>query len=149
MQIPRNIGGLIEVMHCEVYDAGTAADGAHDNTKVTNATGLDFADPIRSGSCKLVIVWEAAINTAETLSFTVERSECATVGGAYSTPASILAKTAVKTGAGSTYYGTYEIDLDCSGYLQFQKFGVTPDLSRSGTDTFSYQLMCLYADPVI
>jgi hypothetical protein len=133
--LDRDIGAFFETKHASA-DAGTAADGSHDNTKLTGET-IDLNGQYSSG--KLVIAWEATLDTDETLSLTVEHQDSAD-GSSWDAAVADLAKTVVKTaGSAATFYGTREIDVKLDGSKKYTRYNITADLSRGGIDTYKTQ----------
>ena len=124
------------------------AGGSGDATEVDGAWVDRQLDDIGLAlSAKLVITFTATLETGETLSFSGNFQDATSSAGAGADDFSTaFTATVVATGdsAGSTETGTYEVDIDLAGANRYIRSQITPNLSRSGTDTCEWSAAIVF-----
>jgi len=88
-------------------------------------------------SCKVMVIWEAAIGAGESLSIAANLEDATSSGGAGTANfGTVFPNTIVQLGgAGGTFRGVTEFSVDLAGARQFIAAAVTANLSRATTDT--------------
>lgn len=128
------------------------AGGAGDNAEVNSNFVDRLGEEGLAMSAKITIVWEGQLAQDATLSWAgnvqdasdLAGTDAADVGDAFTA-------TVVATGdsAGSLEQGTTEIDVDLSGFKQFLRAQLTPNLSAGATDTLKWSAVIeFYGDQV-
>jgi hypothetical protein len=123
------------------------AGGTGDNTQSDAA----WIDRRNFYSAKAAVNWTATLGEGETLSLAaVFRDATSDAGAGAAGYGPTVASTVVATGptGGGTVTGTTEYDLDLAAAKAFVQARITPDLSRSGTDTAAYSVVYVLAGGV-
>lgn len=123
----RDLGHNVDTKYLTVGQ--TATGGSTGDGTPVDCTEVDIRG---YSSGKIVIAYEGVLNAAETLAFAVDHAE-GDVTLTYGADAVVQANTVAVTSAGATDVGVVEIDVDLSGWKQFQQIEVTPSLSSNGT----------------
>lgn len=127
----RDIGEWITAVFAASGIATAAGTG--DNTEVDGA----YVDRKNYSSAKLVIVGQAVLAAAATLSIAANIQDDADGSGTGVDFGDAFANAVVATGGGggTTESFKVEIDVDLTKAKQYVRAQVTPNLSASGTDT--------------
>ncbi len=146
---PTDVSGNISAHFCSASNNSGApslvtAAGTGDNTAVTG-TSIDrfYSGTTLASSALVVINYLAALDTDETISFTVTLQD-SDDNSTWNTAVALGAKTVAHTGTGTNHSGVQEasgsnaisaLAVNLESYGRYVRFNVTPDLSRAGTDT--------------
>lgn len=97
-------------------------------------------------SCKVFIIWEAAIGAGESLSIAASLKDATSSGGAGAANVGAGFPNAIVQlgGAGGTFRGVTEFSTDLTGARQFVAAAVTANLSRAGTDTVAIAAIIVF-----
>lgn len=126
----KNVGDLIKTVYVLM---GTAtAGGTGDATEIVGV--VINRDNYLSGV--LAVPYTATLTADKSLKLTISVAESSD-GTTFDTAVKLKDAVVVATGdtGGSTETGLVEIDMNLSGYKQYVKFSVTPDLTATATDT--------------
>jgi hypothetical protein len=136
-----NNGAYIQPKYDNVIASFTAGT-TYDAVKVTTTTGID-----RKGyeSAKYCAMFTAALASGKKLQGSLEISSCDTVGGSYDSAVPLFTTSTMSTGGsgGTTNVEAYGFDIDLAPYKRFIKFGFTPNLDATGTDTAVISTMAI------
>lgn len=127
-------------------NTAATAGGSGDNTQSDGA----WIDRRGFASVKVVVNWTTALAEGETLSLAAAFRDATAIGGtAAAAYGAAVGATVVATGptGGGTVTGTTEYDLDLAAARAFVQARITPDLSRSGTDTAAYSVVYVLGGP--
>jgi hypothetical protein len=127
----KNIGDLIKTQY--VLMGSATAGGTGDATEIAGT--VINRDGYLSGV--LAVPYTATLAADKSLKLTISVAESSD-GTNFDTAVKLKDAVTVATGkatTGSTETGLVEIDINLSGYKNYVKFSVTPDLTATGTDT--------------
>jgi hypothetical protein len=135
--ISENIGALITGKFARIPAVITAGAG-NDGVEV-NGPALDLlALTKKYHSCKVMIVWEAAIGASESLSIAanIQTSSVSNFGSDTADLSPAFPSAIVQAGGGGgTFQGVTEFSVPLVGAKQYIRLQLTADLSRANTDT--------------
>jgi hypothetical protein len=145
-------GGAYARSEYAANGSATAA-GAGDNTVVNGAWVSRKGASGVYKSAKLVITFDAAINAAESLSFAVKLRDATSSGGAGAADVAAthinpnVAYPATIVASGAATKSSIEFDFNLETCREFIGCQITPDLSRSATDTVVWQASWVFFGP--
>lgn len=136
--LQHDVAALLSAKIGSAFTAATAA-GTGDNTAVTGSTIDRASGAGRPSSAALLILWQATLAAAATLTIKSVKVEHSDDGSSWSDYLTYTDPGVVGTGqtGGSTEKGVVKLACDLSSAKRYVRLDFTPDLSAANTDTAS------------